>query len=147
MIVSPIIVLSGVLWQAWAIPTAVQCNVAVNTPSLSIPAVASASTAEAALQLEHLAKAALGVAKQNIVHQDTCQRKVACTSKNVQVRRNWRAFSSKQKRAFIRAVRCLQRRPAQTPSKLAPGAKTRYDDFVATHINQTGQIHYSVSTP
>lgn len=28
---------------------------------------------------------------------------------------------------------------------MAPGAKTRYDDFVATHINQTLSIHGTVS--
>lgn len=26
---------------------------------------------------------------------------------------------------------------------MAPGAKTRFDDFVATHINQTLSIHYT----
>lgn len=36
---------------------------------------------------------------------------------------------------------CLQATPAKTPSELAPGAKTRYDDFVVAHINQTFYIH------
>lgn len=36
---------------------------------------------------------------------------------------------------------CLQSKPAKTPSTLAEGAKTRYDDFVVTHINQTNYIH------
>lgn len=144
MVTSPIFVLGGFLLQAWAIPTAVQCNVPINAPSLSLPAVASSSTAEAAVQLENLAHMALGVARKNIASPNACQSQGACTSKNVQIRRNWRAFSSKEKKAFIKAVLCLQKRPARTPSALASGAKTRYDDFVATHINQTGQIHYSV---
>ncbi|KAJ6033027.1 hypothetical protein N7444_010798 [Penicillium canescens] len=31
--------------------------------------------------------------------------------------------------------------PSRTPSYQGPGAKTRYDDFVATHLNQTLFIH------
>lgn len=36
--------------------------------------------------------------------------------------------------------------PAKTPSDLAEGAKTRYDDWIVTHINQTLKIHGTVST-
>ncbi|KAH8897262.1 putative tyrosinase [Thozetella sp. PMI_491] len=35
--------------------------------------------------------------------------------------------------------------PSKIPSGLAPGAKSRYDDFVATHVNQTRGIHFSGS--
>lgn len=52
-------------------------------------------------------------------------------------------FSTTQKKAYINAVLCLQHKPSRTPSDLVPGAKTRYDDFVATHINQTLNIHYT----
>lgn len=52
-------------------------------------------------------------------------------------------FSTTQKKAYINAVLCLQSKPSKTPSDLVPGAKTRYDDFVATHINQTLEIHYT----
>lgn len=144
MILVPIFVLGGFVLEAWAVPTALQGNAPVNSPSLSIPAVASSSTAEAKVQLENLAKIALDVARQNIASPDTRQKRGACTSKNVQVRRDWRAFSSSEKKSFINAVLCLQKKPARTPPELASGAKTRYDDFVATHINQTGQVHYSV---
>jgi len=34
-------------------------------------------------------------------------------------------------------------KPALTPASVAPGAKSRFDDFVATHINQTLAIHYT----
>jgi len=40
-------------------------------------------------------------------------------------------------------VQCLQSKPAKTPSGQAPGAKTRFDDFVALHIQQTLEIHYT----
>lgn len=58
-----------------------------------------------------------------------------------------------EKEDYINAVNCLAKKPAQTPAGLAAGAKTRYDDFVATHINQTLFIHgtvcltYSTSPP
>lgn len=35
--------------------------------------------------------------------------------------------------------------PAKTPSSLAPGAISRYDDWVVTHINQTLTIHETAS--
>jgi tyrosinase len=55
---------------------------------------------------------------------------------------NNRSKLSKQERKdYIAAVQCLYKKPSKTPSALAPGAKTRYDDFVATHINQTLNIH------
>jgi len=52
-------------------------------------------------------------------------------------------LSSNQKKSYIAAVKCLQSKPALTPGSLVSGAKTRFDDFVATHINQTMSIHYT----
>lgn len=40
---------------------------------------------------------------------------------------------------------CLQSLPAQSDPDFAPGAQTRYDDFVAIHINKTLEIHGTVS--
>lgn len=53
-------------------------------------------------------------------------------------------FSKDEKVDYIDAVLCLQSTPSRTPADLVPGARSRYDDFVATHINQTLQIHYTV---
>ncbi|KAF2644631.1 Di-copper centre-containing protein [Massarina eburnea CBS 473.64] len=64
-----------------------------------------------------------------------------CTLKNVAVRREWSTFTTREKKNYIAAVQCISKKPSQTPSTLASGAKTRYDDFVATHINQTMSIH------
>jgi tyrosinase len=50
-------------------------------------------------------------------------------------------MSAKERKAYIDAVQCMFSAPAQSDSKLVPGAKTRYDDFVAQHINQTTSIH------
>jgi tyrosinase len=68
-----------------------------------------------------------------------------CALEKLQIRRNWRVFSVGEKKIYIKAVICLQALPSRTPSYLAPGAKTRYDDFVATHINQTLFIHRMVA--
>lgn len=64
-----------------------------------------------------------------------------CTLGNVARRREWSTLSKSEKKDYISAVQCLYNKPSKTPSILAPGAKTRYDDFVATHINQTLFIH------
>lgn len=51
---------------------------------------------------------------------------------------------SKQERLdYINAVKCLQKLPPKTPASVAPGAKSRFDDFIVTHIQQTLTIHYS----
>lgn len=36
--------------------------------------------------------------------------------------------------------------PSKADPAFAPGARNRYDDFVAVHINQTLSIHGTVST-
>ncbi|KAK8029799.1 hypothetical protein PG993_011090 [Apiospora rasikravindrae] len=41
------------------------------------------------------------------------------------------------------SVQCLMSLPANTPSDYAPGAKSRYDDFIVTHINHTLDAHYT----
>ncbi|KAL6704696.1 hypothetical protein ACN47E_007978 [Coniothyrium glycines] len=64
-----------------------------------------------------------------------------CNLGNVAVRREWSALSAGEKTNYINAVNCLAKKPAKTPAGIAAGAKNRYDDFVATHINQTLSIH------
>jgi tyrosinase len=41
-------------------------------------------------------------------------------------------------------VRCLTKKPSKIDPTFAPGARTRFDDFVAVHINQTMYIHTTV---
>jgi len=64
----------------------------------------------------------------------------SCQWDNVAVRQEWTTFTNDQKVAYTNAVLCLQAKPAKSGS-FAPGAKSRYDDFVAVHINQTLTIH------
>lgn len=42
---------------------------------------------------------------------------------------------------YTKAVLCLQGQPSQLDPAVYPGAKSRYDDFVAVHINMTMKIH------
>lgn len=68
-----------------------------------------------------------------------------CNPSNAVVRKDWAAFTTAEKKDYINAVLCLQKKPARTPTSLIPGVRTRYDDFVGTHINQTNSIHNTAS--
>ncbi|KAJ9496645.1 hypothetical protein H2202_007719 [Exophiala xenobiotica] len=62
----------------------------------------------------------------------------------VQVRRAIkiaRLYGKNERTSYINAVLCLQKLPSKIPAGLVPGAKSRFDDFTATHINQTLSIH------
>ncbi|OTA98283.1 hypothetical protein M426DRAFT_259317 [Hypoxylon sp. CI-4A] len=74
---------------------------------------------------------------------NTKKRGQSCTLKNITVRRPWGSLGENERKAYSDAVLCLQSLPARMPIELAPGVRSRYDDFVATHINQTTSIHYS----
>lgn len=83
-----------------------------------------------------------------------------CTEETVVRRKAYTALSEHEKLDYVRALQCLMDAPALTPSvrllkcrrrlhfqileltlhscqDLIPGAKSRYDDFVGTHVNQT----------
>lgn len=53
-------------------------------------------------------------------------------------------LSKKEKLNYIDAVKCLHRKPALTPSAKSAGAKSRFDDFVVTHVIQTFWVHGTV---
>ena len=67
-----------------------------------------------------------------------------CNTTTGYIRKEWTALTSDEKKSYIDAVLCLQSKPSKSGSS-APGAKSRYDDFVATHIQQTLTIHGTVS--
>jgi hypothetical protein len=50
-------------------------------------------------------------------------------------------FSTTEKKAYISAVQCLAKLPPKTAKAVCPGCRNRYDDFVATHIQQSFGIH------
>lgn len=49
-----------------------------------------------------------------------------------------------ERKAYSDAVLCLMAKPSKLSPDLVPGAKNRYDDFVAIHINNTLSIHATV---
>ncbi|KAK4187567.1 putative tyrosinase [Podospora australis] len=69
------------------------------------------------------------------------QGSTSCTLQNVAIRREWGTLSSANKIAYINAMKCLMAKPSLLNPVEVPGAKNRFDDFVAVHINQTIFIH------
>jgi tyrosinase len=55
-------------------------------------------------------------------------------------------LSPRERKEYTDAVLCLQSKPAIT-STIAPGAKSRFDDYIVVHIQQTPRNHRSVSFP
>ncbi|KAK3386328.1 hypothetical protein B0T20DRAFT_398137 [Sordaria brevicollis] len=66
-----------------------------------------------------------------------------CPPGKLKIRKEWGALTKSERLEYIQAVQCLQAKPSRYPSSLAPGAKSRFDDFVTTHINQTMTAHYT----
>ncbi|KAF2743855.1 Di-copper centre-containing protein [Sporormia fimetaria CBS 119925] len=64
-----------------------------------------------------------------------------CTEKNVVRRKEWSRLKKDEKLNYIDAVKCLGKKPSRTPASVAPGAKSRYDDFVTIHILLTQITH------
>ncbi|KAL8786803.1 MAG: hypothetical protein Q9195_008061 [Heterodermia aff. obscurata] len=66
-----------------------------------------------------------------------------CNSANVAVRREWSTLPTAEKHSYINAVQCLKRLPPKSLPSLVPGARSRFDDFQAVHINDTFIIHFN----
>ncbi|KAL2143111.1 hypothetical protein VTI28DRAFT_325 [Corynascus sepedonium] len=64
-----------------------------------------------------------------------------CSKENLQVRREWGDISDEEKKAYIAAMLCIMEKPSKLDPTQFPGAKSRYDDFVVVHMNQTMTIH------
>ncbi|RPA83917.1 Di-copper centre-containing protein [Ascobolus immersus RN42] len=67
--------------------------------------------------------------------------KKGCDLTKVKIRPEWNALSNKAKKKYTAAINCLHSKPSRYDPVEVPGAKTRYDDFVAVHIIQTQRIH------
>ena len=81
----------------------------------------------------------------------------ACSLETTTVRKDWYILSTckcphlltrsrermakAERKDYIRAVQCLRTLPSKSDPAWAPAAKSRYDDFVAVHVNQTMFIH------
>ncbi|EPE32098.1 Di-copper centre-containing [Glarea lozoyensis ATCC 20868] len=67
-----------------------------------------------------------------------------CTLENAARRYEWSDLSEGQRKEYIAAVLCLQKKPPISPRDKYPGALNRFDDFVATHESMAPELH---STP
>lgn len=136
MVAISVLTLGALFTQAWALPTA-------SESSAVPPTVASTSIPVAESQLDTLASLAYDTSLEIVENESNVEKRNGCSLSNMRIRRDWRTFSSTQKKSYIDSILCLQKLPSLTPSDQAPGARSRYDDFVATHINQTMGIHYT----
>lgn len=58
------------------------------------------------------------------------------------VRKEWRTLSPSEKTSYLDAVECITTKPSLTPQFNTSGVRSRYDDLLYTHIQQTFSIHY-----
>jgi tyrosinase len=107
----------------------------------SLPTAASTNPSIASDQIDELAQFAQQQANASLT--DNASKRGTCNIFNVAVRREWKSLSQQERKDYTKAVLCLQSKKANTPASLVPGAKSRFDDFVANHINQTLGIHYT----
>ncbi|KAF2262185.1 Di-copper centre-containing protein [Lojkania enalia] len=68
-----------------------------------------------------------------------------CTKDKLTVRKEYGRLTIAERRNYIKAIQCLMTKPSQFSPSEVPGAKNRYDDFVAVHVQQTFNIHATAS--
>ncbi|PTB37276.1 hypothetical protein M441DRAFT_83183 [Trichoderma asperellum CBS 433.97] len=56
-------------------------------------------------------------------------------------RREYGSLSKAERLDYIKAVKYLQSLPSRSPASVVPGARSRYDGFVAAHIQHALTIH------
>lgn len=64
-----------------------------------------------------------------------------CTFETARVRTEFRKMSNEDRKSFTDAITCLKQVPTTVDTTSMPGVKSRYDEYVATHINMTMNIH------
>ncbi|CAI7616175.1 unnamed protein product [Penicillium glandicola] len=66
-----------------------------------------------------------------------------CGKQNTAVRKEWGELERDQRIDYTNAVLCMQQQPQHLPREKYPGVRNRLDDFVATHVNYTLNVHLS----
>jgi uncharacterized protein (DUF2062 family) len=59
--------------------------------------------------------------------------------------RNRRTLSVQNRLKYLDALKCLMKKPPQSSENDIPGARSRYDDFLGTHIINADNVHFVVS--
>ncbi|KAG5763064.1 hypothetical protein H9Q69_002440 [Fusarium xylarioides] len=67
----------------------------------------------------------------------------AKSCKKAFVRREWRSLSIKERDQYIKAQKCLMKKPPQSSTADIPGARSRWDDFLGTHIINADDVHFT----
>ncbi|KAH6654217.1 hypothetical protein BKA67DRAFT_564442 [Truncatella angustata] len=108
---------------------------------------AAAYVPESTTQTDRLAGLSL-IKLTSVVADGTLKKQLAkkgvhqsCSISNLAIRREYSTLLDEEKLTYTNAIKCLMGAPSKIPTDVAPGAKSRYDDFVAIHINQTKTIH------
>ncbi|KAM7213220.1 Grixazone synthase [Rhypophila decipiens] len=65
-----------------------------------------------------------------------------CNEKTVKKRVDWQWMEETDRLNYIKAVQCLYTIDSGFDRETMPGARSRYDDFVGTHLLQTPYIHF-----
>ncbi|KAF2007260.1 Di-copper centre-containing protein [Amniculicola lignicola CBS 123094] len=107
----------------------------------AIPVAASSDVDEATDQLAQLSEFAKE--QVNAVLEHSKNKRGGCTLSKLSIRKEWGSLTNTQRKAYTDAVLCLQAKPPQTPTSLIPGARSRFDDWVGSHILRTPFIHYT----
>lgn len=85
------------------------------------------------------------IADESIRSNIASRRNAKCTYENADVRQEWRTLLPATRKNFTDAVLCLQAMDPQVMTTAEsddyPGVKSRFDEYVATHINYTMNIH------
>ncbi|EER25235.1 hypothetical protein CPC735_018390 [Coccidioides posadasii C735 delta SOWgp] len=68
-----------------------------------------------------------------------------CTLETLKIRKEWRTLSEQERRNYIDAVYCVQKKPSLLDERIVPAAKGLFDTFTTLHINQTHTIHNNFS--
>ncbi|KAF2477543.1 Di-copper centre-containing protein [Lindgomyces ingoldianus] len=99
---------------------------------VSFSLLSAVCTADAVKDLQDKGRAAVDA----VVAKST-----TCTKDKLRVRREWGDITAAEKKAYIAAVLCIIQKPSKLSATAYPGAKSRYDDFVAIHMKNTLSIH------
>lgn len=133
--------LAGTLSNALPAPQDKSSSTVSAPPSSITFTAASTDAAVAADQLDRLSDFAQQQVNASLAENNS--KRGGCNLSNVAVRREWNSLSKKERKSYTDAVLCLQKKKTKTPASLIPGARSRFDDWVGVHINQTMTIHYT----
>ncbi|PFH60906.1 hypothetical protein XA68_10104 [Ophiocordyceps unilateralis] len=64
-----------------------------------------------------------------------------CRREDIVVRKEWDSLSREERIDYTRAVKCLQAKPSRRGNETL--ARSRFEDFLLTHIDKTFTIHFS----